>query len=71
MSGLGGIEIEEPFLSFKGKSFFESNSLPTYFGIGNRHLDIITMQYRMVGAVWQIHNGYRYIIIYIQLVKST
>ncbi|MGG3471377.1 hypothetical protein ABES02_28385 [Neobacillus pocheonensis] len=46
------------------KKYYQNKSTPTYFGIGNDYLDVITMRYRVFGAVWQLHNGYRYIIGY-------
>ena len=56
--------MKKPLWTLKEKVSLKNNSVPTYFGIGNKHLDIITMRYRMFAAVWQIHNSYRYIIGY-------
>jgi hypothetical protein len=39
-------------------------SIPIYYGIGFKHLDIQTLQYKMFAAVWENMNGYRYIIGY-------
>lgn len=45
-------------------NLYKNCSIPTYFGIGIKYLDINALTYRMFGAVWQLHNGYRYIIGY-------
>jgi hypothetical protein len=56
--------VKRPLWKLIIKTFYKNNSIPTYFGIGNKHLDVNTMCYRVFGAVWQLHNGYRYIIGY-------
>lgn len=46
-----------------GKFQLRIGSVQTFFGIGKKQLDT-TMRYRNFGAVWQIKNGYRYILGY-------
>lgn len=52
------------FKALKLKMFYQNNLSPTYFGISDLQLDIETMRYRMFGAKWKFHNGYRYILEY-------
>ena len=39
-------------------------TLPTYFGFNSGYLDMHTMRYRILGAVWKLVDGTRYILGY-------